>query len=108
MEGKKFPIGLLLVVSLVIMPPAARAQTSASLATRPGASTLAHACAGCHGTYGHSQAGTPAIAGMKEADFIQAMRAFASGQRVSSIMNRIARGYRDEDYAAMARFFAAH
>lgn len=74
-------------------------------ALRPTAERMANACGGCHGTYGHAKAPTPVIAGKPEDEFIAAMREFKSGQRVSSVMNRIARGYTDEDFAAMAKFF---
>jgi sulfide dehydrogenase cytochrome subunit len=74
-------------------------------AHRPDARRLAHACAGCHGTNGHSLAPTPAIAGMAEDDFIAAMRDFKSRRRNSSIMNRIASAYTDDDFVALARFF---
>jgi sulfide dehydrogenase cytochrome subunit len=72
---------------------------------RPSAATLAHACAGCHGTFGHSHAATPSINGKSEAEFIQLMQEFRSGQRQASVMNRIARGYTDEDFKSLARFF---
>lgn len=80
-------------------------QAADPAAHRPDVERLAHACAGCHGTYGHSQAPTPAIAGKPEEEFLVMMRDFKSGQRTSSVMNRIARGYTDEDFVAMARFF---
>ena len=66
---------------------------------------MAQACAGCHGTYGHAIAPTPSIAGKPGEDFVKAMLDFKSGKRESSIMNRIARAYTDEDIAAMAQFF---
>jgi cytochrome subunit of sulfide dehydrogenase len=72
---------------------------------RPPGETMAHACAGCHGSFGRSRGEIPALAGMTEARFVETMRAFKSGKRVSSIMNRIAKGYRDGDFLAMARFF---
>jgi sulfide dehydrogenase cytochrome subunit len=81
------------------------AEAAEPAAHRPDAERLAHACAGCHGTYGHSQAPTPTIASKPEEEFIALMSDFKSGQRVSSVMNRIARGYADEDFAAMAQFF---
>jgi len=81
------------------------AEAAEPAARRPDAERLAHACGGCHGTYGHSQAPTPAIAGKPEDEFLAAMRDFKSGQRVSSAMNRIARAYTDEDLVAMAQFF---
>lgn len=74
-------------------------------ALRPNVERLAHACAGCHGTYGHSLAPTPSIAGKSEEEFIALMLDFKSGRRVSSVMNRIAQGYTDEDFAALAKFF---
>lgn len=88
--------GLLAASSLQAAEPAAR---------RPDTERLAHACAGCHGTYGHSLAPTPSIAGKPEDEFIAAMHDFKSGQRVSSIMNRIAPAYTDEDVSRMAQFF---
>lgn len=72
---------------------------------RPAPATLGHACAGCHGTLGHSRGATPSINGKPEAEFVRLMQAFKSGQRKSSIMNRIARGYQDEDFKALAQFF---
>ena len=88
--------GMLAIRSIEAAEPAAH---------RPDVERLAHACAGCHGTYGHSLAPTPAIAGKPEEEFLAAMRDFKSGQRVSSAMNRIARGYTDEDLVSMAQFF---
>lgn len=72
---------------------------------RPDTEILANACAGCHGTRGHSLPPTPNLAGKSEDEFISAMREFKSKQRVSSIMNRIAQGYTEEDIAALAGFF---
>lgn len=97
---KTFPLllgGLLTASAIQAAEPAAR---------RPDTERLAHACAGCHGTNGHSLAPTPSIAGKPEDEFIAAMREFKSGQRVSSIMNRIAHAYTDEDFLHMAQFFA--
>jgi len=80
-------------------------QAAEPAAHRPDTERLAHACAGCHGTNGHSLAPTPSIAGKPEDEFIASMREFKSGQRVSSIMNRIARGYTEEDFVNLAQFF---
>jgi sulfide dehydrogenase cytochrome subunit len=74
---------------------------------RPGAAMLSHNCAGCHGTFGRSSGKIPSINGLPEAQFIRAMQDFKSGKRRASVMDRIARGYQYEDFAAMAKFFAA-
>jgi cytochrome c553 len=43
---------------------------------------------------------------LAEARFVDAMRAFRNGTRKGSVMNRIARGYAEEDIAQLARFFS--
>jgi sulfide dehydrogenase cytochrome subunit len=68
---------------------------------------LADTCAGCHGTDGASVGpASPSIAGLSETYFVDTMKAFKSGDRPSTIMQRIAKGYSDEEYALMAAVFA--
>jgi sulfide dehydrogenase cytochrome subunit len=73
----------------------------------PTASMLANTCAGCHGTDGASAGpATPNIAGLSEIYFTDTMEAFKSGDRASTIMGRIAKGYSDEEIKLMAGYFA--
>jgi len=68
---------------------------------------LANTCAGCHGPMGVSVGpATPTIAGMSRDYFIESMTAYSMGDRPSTIMTRIAKGYTDEDIALMADYFA--
>lgn len=68
---------------------------------------LANTCAGCHGPAGNSVGpATPSIAGMSRDYFIESMSAYAMGDRPSTIMMRIAKGYTDEDVEAMADYFS--
>jgi sulfide dehydrogenase cytochrome subunit len=80
----------------------------AALAAPPrSASMLSHTCAGCHGTYGHSAGEImPSLAGMDKRYLSKAMLDFRSGARPSTIMGRIARGYSDQEIAAIASFFS--
>ena len=72
------------------------------------AEMLANTCAGCHGTNGVSGGpAMPSIAGMKAKYLEQIMADFKSGDRPSTIMGRIAKGYDAKQTAAMAKFFAA-
>jgi len=69
---------------------------------------LAFQCAGCHGFNGHSVGpATPSIAGFSEDYFVQAMMDYKEGNRYATIMDRIAWGYSEEEFEAMAEFFAA-
>lgn len=68
---------------------------------------LANTCAGCHGPGGISHGpATPSIAGNSEVYFIESMEAYKSGERPSTIMTRIAKGYSTADFEAMASYFA--
>jgi sulfide dehydrogenase cytochrome subunit len=83
---------------------------SASAQDRNLGRNLAAQCANCHGTNGVSQGGVPGLAGQGRAYIIAQMSAFKSGQRsgpASTIMHQLAKGYTDEQIAAMADFFSA-
>jgi sulfide dehydrogenase cytochrome subunit len=68
---------------------------------------LGNTCAGCHGTNGVSQ-GTaiPNLAGKSVDTIKESMQAYKKGDRTSTIMGRLAKGYSDEEIVAMAEFFA--
>jgi len=77
------------------------------LSAAPTATMLADTCAGCHGTDGASAGpATPNIAGLSETYFTDTMLAFKSGERPSTVMGRIAKGYPEEEIKLMAGFFA--
>jgi sulfide dehydrogenase cytochrome subunit len=72
------------------------------------AEALSYTCAGCHGTNGASVGpASPSLGGMSATYISDSMKAFKSGERESTIMMRIAKGYDDDDFAKMGKFFAA-
>jgi sulfide dehydrogenase cytochrome subunit len=74
----------------------------------PTATVLADTCAGCHGTDGSSTGpATPTIAGMSAEYFKTTMDEYKKDVRKGTIMNRIAKGYSEEEIALMADHFAA-
>lgn len=87
-------------LGLLVLPATAGAAGTAS------PSMLADTCAGCHGTDGKSPGPIPPLYGMSSEHLASAMRLFRSGQRKSSIMGRIAKGYSDAEIEAMAKHFA--
>ena len=83
------------------------ALVSNAVAGTPTAAMLANTCAGCHGTNGSSQGpASPTIAGISPDYFIETMEAYKSGERPSTIMTRIAKGYTEQEIELMAGFFA--
>lgn len=78
-----------------------------TLLADPTGQALAFTCAGCHGTDGSSVGpSSPSIAAMDPEVFIDAMEGYKYDERNSTIMNRIAKGYNEEQIKSMAWFFA--
>lgn len=90
--------------------------TSAALIACAGAATaeplrgdtLAHSCAGCHGTLGAPAVSyIPPLAGLTVEEFTRAMNAYRDGTRLATMMTRIAPAFSDAEIEAMAEYFAA-
>jgi len=68
----------------------------------------AAACSDCHPTSSDQADGpVPPLAGRNPADIIAAMQGFRSGQRRGTIMDRIAKGFSDEEIRAIADWLGA-
>ncbi|MFT4820886.1 MAG: sulfide dehydrogenase cytochrome subunit [Candidatus Azotimanducaceae bacterium] len=63
------------------------------------ASAMAATCSGCHG--GTSQV-LPTLKNIKASVMAQQLLAFKSGERSATLMNRIARGYTDDELISIA------
>lgn len=83
-------------------PPAAEAPVVES---SPRGQTLALSCAGCHGTDGQSVGIIPSFYGKTPQYLEAALKDFKSGARVSTVMNRHAKGYTDEEIGLIAEYF---
>ena len=67
----------------------------------------AASCAGCHGANGEGGGPNPALAGMKEAQFVSAMKDYKSGKRANPVMKNFAAPLSDQDIANMAAYYAS-
>ena len=61
-------------------------------------------CADCHGAAGEFD---PVLAGMDEATFTTAMKAFASGERDDEMMMMMAEVLSEQDIADLAAYYAS-
>lgn len=94
--------GLALALAALVHP--AHAQDP----TRPTGELIAMNCGTCHGTYGRAfDDSMPPLAGMNQEKFVNAMIAFRDGTRPATIMGRLAKAFSEEDYRAIAEYFAA-
>ena len=72
----------------------------------PRAELLASMCNTCHGTNGKGAKPMPGIGGEDAADFVDLMKAFASGEEPVTIMDRHAQGYTEAELKLIAEYFA--
>ena len=69
----------------------------------PGAAS----CSGCHPGTRWVDSTVPRLAGRNPADIVAAMQGFKSGQLPSTVMNRLAKGFSDDEIKAMAAWYGA-
>jgi cytochrome subunit of sulfide dehydrogenase len=100
-------ICIALVALGVAVAGSAVAQTPSPPAAAVSGRTLIATCSGCHGPDGKSPGAIPIIAGKNELQIRQAMLDFKNDRRIGTVMNRHAKGFSDDEIAAMAREIAA-
>ena len=85
------------------------ATTAAQAADPNLGRNLAATCANCHGTNGKAVAGsgTGSLAGENKANMLQKLTDFRNGDRPSTIMQQIAKGYSEAQLTLIANYFAA-
>ena len=64
-------------------------------------------CSGCHPAARSVDTAVPRLVGRNPADIVAAMQAFKSGQKPASVMDRIAKGFSDDDVKAIAAWYGA-
>ncbi len=91
----------LAVLLAAIIPVAAGAADG--LSAPPGAA----ACSGCHPPSAEAGAAVAPLNGRAAEEIVSAMQAFRSGSREATVMDRIAKGFSDEETRAIAAWLAA-
>jgi sulfide dehydrogenase cytochrome subunit len=79
-------------------------MTSASAAEAPPG---AASCTGCHAEGPNANTPIPRLAGKDTDAIVAAMQAYRGGQRPATVMDRIAKGFSDDEIKAIAAWFAA-
>jgi sulfide dehydrogenase cytochrome subunit len=92
-RARKFSAPVLLVALAASWPAWADAP--------PGAS----ACTGCHGSAALGSA-IPSLDGHAAEEIVVQMQAFRSGERPATVMDRVAKGFSDEETRAIAEWLA--
>jgi cytochrome c553 len=64
-------------------------------------------CSGCHASAASVETPVPRLAGRDANAIVAAMQAFRAGQMPATVMDRIAKGFTDEEIKAIAAWYAA-
>jgi len=82
---------------------AAMTASAWSADTPPGAAS----CTGCHPATKSVATPVPRLNGRDAAQIVTAMTEFRTGKRATTVMDRIAKGFNDDETKAIAAWFAA-
>ena len=66
----------------------------------------AASCSGCHPTSARIASPVPRLLGLERAAIVRAMQEFRSGQRAATVMDRLAKGFTDDEIQAIAAWYA--
>jgi cytochrome subunit of sulfide dehydrogenase len=88
-------------ITVAVLALVVAAGTASAATAPPGAA----ACSGCHRPAWAGGA-VPAIHGRAAAEIAAAMRAYRAGERSPTVMNRIAKGFGDDEVQAIAAWLA--
>jgi sulfide dehydrogenase cytochrome subunit len=67
----------------------------------PGAAS----CSGCHASKSNVDTPVPRLVGQDANHIVAAMQAYRGGQRLATVMDRIAKGFSDDEIKAIAAWF---
>jgi cytochrome subunit of sulfide dehydrogenase len=87
--------------------PAIVMLTVSSMASAADAPPGASSCSGCHPATPGVATPVPRLVGRDVAQITTAMTEFRTGKRPATVMDRIAKGFSDDETKAIAAYFAA-
>jgi sulfide dehydrogenase cytochrome subunit len=90
-------------LAFAVMVLAAAPAAAQSPAPPPGVAS----CSGCHPPAAMAGIAVPPLYGRPAAEIITAMQGFRTGQLPATVMDRIAKGFSDDETRAIAAWFAA-
>ena len=101
-------IHIRILICLLICPLAAAVTPAvSSMASAADAPPGASSCSGCHPATAGVATPVPRLAGRDAAQITTAMTEFRTGKRPATVMDRIAKGFTDDETKAIAAFLAA-
>ncbi|MGM0412331.1 MAG: c-type cytochrome [Pseudomonadota bacterium] len=94
----------ILASGLVALAAAGTASASPEISR---GDVMASTCYACHGTDGKSPGSIPSLHGLPKEKIVSDLKAFKSGDRMSTVMERHAKGYSDAEIEELAEVISA-
>lgn len=91
---------------LIALGAAATLMAGAAQAEVTHGQLMASTCFACHGDQGMSPGTIPSIGDHSKQQLVEQMQAFKAGERMSTVMDRHAKGYTDEEIEAIAEYIS--
>ena len=78
------------------------------VSAQPASPAGAAACSGCHPRAGAGASALQPLAGRAPDEIVAAMRAFRTGERSATVMDRIAKGFSEDETKAIAAWVSVN
>ncbi len=106
--SRRLPIASLAAIGLGLMLTAGTSQAASETEKMElsHAAIIGATCMGCHGFRGMGSGEIPRLAGVAKEVTAGKLLEYKSGALEGTVMNRIAKGYTDDEIQAVAEFFA--
>ncbi len=92
---------------LIALGAAATFMAGAAQAEVTHGQLMASTCFACHGNEGMSPNTIPSIGDWNKDQIVESMQAYKAGDRMSTVMERHAKGYTDEEIEAIAEYIGS-
>ncbi|WP_158611804.1 c-type cytochrome [Guyparkeria sp. SCN-R1] len=106
--GRRLSTASLAAIGLGLMLAAgmSQAESDTERMEMSTGSIIGATCMGCHGFQGQGSGDIPRLAGVAKEATAGKLLEYKSGALEGTVMNRIAKGYTDDEIQAVAEFFA--
>jgi cytochrome subunit of sulfide dehydrogenase len=101
-DGRRFWLDNRMKVLIATLAVVSITPTLAASPPPPGAAS----CSGCHAVHSTAPAAIPHIHGRAAGEIMDAMTAFQNGTRAATVMNRIAKGFSDDEIRLIANWLS--
>lgn len=94
---------LAVLLALCMLNGVASAESVKSPIAAGQAASLAASCSSCHGAGSRAESAIATLSNLSAAEIRSALLEFRDDKRAATLMNRIAKGYSDDEIAAIAK-----